>query len=423
MSLGSFLGLTVADPASAGFSVSGPRKEAGDNSAADSGSGSGRQASGAAYGLLPPERELREPVKGTGLAAPGAESEVGKQPRYDLSYIQRVVQGLGLDPHHFRFADGLGGIGPDHVWMTPAGGGGGARGPLAEGTPFEPSINPRAAGAFDALSNVNPDLDITGTLEAYRNANDVGAYLNSLYARHAIDAIRDSIGRMGVKPPTEADLGARQNWVNNDRGEAVLVYDQADLLERYSDALRMVILERQGTIDIDRNNWTIKSIGKSRMTPEQFVQEVRRQYQQAFSEGVADADRKIASRGYIFNQTMPLDLQRGIYADDHAKRILSRFAQSEGVPEGPGQVLALGRWGYYRDTSGLHVQPDVLLDPGIEHRHILDGKATRLDFLSPSMQRQLEDYHRLGVPVVEATTPSGHILVPPRDYGRIRSRK
>jgi hypothetical protein len=413
----------VTDPASAGFSVSGARNGAGNGSASDAGSGIDSREASTGYGLAPPDREVQPSSAGTGLTAPEDEGRTDSQPRYDLDYIQRVVQALGVDPDHFQFADGLGGIGTGGARMIPVGGGGGARAPFAEGTPFEPSVNPRAAGAFDALSNINPDLDITGTLEAYRNANDIGAYLNGLQAWHAVDAMKQSMGRMGIQPPSEADLGALQNWVKNDRGEAVLVYDPADLLERYRNALRMIVLERQGTIDIDRSNWTIKSIGKSRMTPEQFVQEVRSRYQKAFSEGVAEADRRIAARGYIFNQTMPLDMQRGIYADKWAKDKPSRFSESEGVPEGPGQVLAFGRWGYYQDRSGLHVQPDVLIDPGFEYRHILDGKATRLDFLSPSMLRQLEDYHRLGVPTVEATTPSGHILVSPRDYGRARSRK
>lgn len=85
-------------------------------------------------------------------------------------------------------------------------------------------------------------------------------------------------------------------------------------------------------------------------------------------------------------------------------------------------LRTLRNWGYYKNTSGLHAQPDILIDPGLEHARLLDGKATQAD-LSPSMRRQLEVYYDLGVPTVEATTPQGHILVPPRNPGKIRLRK
>lgn len=417
MDTGSFLGLMVTDPAAAWFSASGgqnvsdkavaPTEARGLDDGSDGGMG---------YGLLPSAAEL--PVRGVGLQGAESQHDRGRDD-LGLDYTQRVVQALGADPYHFGFPDGPGADGM-HAQLLPVAGG--VRAPAAESTPLEISVRPGAAAAFDALSNINPDMDITGTLGLIRDTNDLGAYLKQRDAEDAVSKMKESISRLMIRPPTEAQLGALPEYVNNGQGVAVPVYNQQDLLDRYRSALRMVALDRQGTIDLDYGNWKIKTIGKSRLTPEQFVKTVRDQYQQAFTEGVAEADGHIKSRGYIFDETMPLDLQRGLYADRFAKRRLGKFSESEGVPEGPGQILAFGRWGYYKNTSGLHAQPDILIDPGLEHWHILDGKATRLD-LSASMRRQLEGYHDLGVPTVEATTPQGHILVPPRNPEKIRSRK
>lgn len=435
MNLAPFLNLPDQDSAAAGFSASGDMKQQSD-SGSDTVSTRPAQATPLG-GLTPPAAEMpARRVPATGLTGPAStshgagaggggdwQSSGQNQERQggQLNYTQGVVKALGGDPYHFRFADGLGARGLSEAHLIPVAAG--PRAPAVESTPFELSVNPRAAAAFDALSNINPDMDITGTLALIRDTNDLGAYLKQREAEDAVRKAKESISRLMIRPPTEAQLGMLPQYVTNAQGVAVPVYDPHEMLDKYRGALRMATLDRQGTIDLDYENWKIKTIGKSRLPPEQFVQAVRDRYKQGFTEGIARGNQIIKSRGYIYNLEMPLELQLGNFADRYAQGQLRDFSEAEGVQEGPGQILALGRWAYYKDTSGLHAQPDVLIDPGVERGHILDGKATRFELLSPSMRRQLEGYHDLGVPTVEATTQHGHILVPPRSPEKNRSRK
>lgn len=352
---------------------------------------------------------------GTGLQGPAGESgNSGDQSQSAWGHAQRLGLGPRFDPHFLRHAVGTGSLDAAAGRLIPVGGGGsGARAPAAEGSPFEMSVNPRAAAAFDALSDINTNADFTGGLTAIRDMGDAASFMNDQQAKGAVEGIKSLIGKSGAKIPTEDQLGAVRSYVNNGT-EAVPVYDQKDLLNRYLGAHRMLLLERQGSIELDHDNWKIKSIGSSKLTPEQFVKEIRDRYGTAFADGVALADKRLSLGERPLGKNVPLDIQRGFLAHGHAQDELNDYSDSIGVHEGPGQLLALNRWGYYQDGSGLHGQPDVLIDPSIELRHILDGKATMFEELSPSMQKQLERYYLLGANKVEGTTPRGHILVQPK---------
>ncbi len=421
MNSGLLLSSPDMDLATAGFSVSGtPATATGLAGPEADAAPSVAPNGGAVRGLVPPPA-VESWQMGTGLQGPAEEGgNGGDQPQSAWGHAQRLGLGPRFDPHFLRHAVGTGGLDPASGRLIPVdGGGSGARAPVAGGSPFEMSVNPRAAAAFDALSNVDPNMDITGTLTAIRDSHDIGSYLNELQAKDAVEKLKGSIGKMLLIPPTEGQLGALPGYVNNAAGEAVPVYDQKDLLERYRSALRMATLERQGSIELDHDNWQIKSIGSAKLTPEQFVKEVRDRYQAAFADGVNEADARLAAGERPFGETVPLELQRGIFADRQAKKAVSKYLDSTDVPEGPGQIVALNRWAYYQDASGLHGQPDLLIDAGIAHRHILDGKATVFEDLSPPMRRQLEGYYALGPHTVEWVTQHGSFPVSRRnDSGR-----
>lgn len=225
---------------------------------------------------------------------------------------------------------------------------------------------------------------------------------------------------MGIEPPTPDQLGAVKKYAPNERGEMAPIYDPHDLLSRYRKAIQMAVLERQGTIDLDRDAWKIKSIGTARLAPEQFLQEARSRYLQAFSDAAHRAEEKLAAGGQLFRFNAPSDLQRGLWADVQAKKEMAKYASSVGVPEGPGQLLSLNRRAYHQDGSGRHVRPDVLIPLGIENIHVNDGKAIRSTNLSSRLTRQLQDYHGVGATEVFATTPHGHVHIPPKATGLVR---
>lgn len=403
------------DLASAGSFVSGGQKAA--TGLAGPGIGAATSApppNGNVRGLVPPPSS--SPPAATGLQGPGDTSGAtgpgGDRGDGSLSYMQRVAKALGTDPYHIRYTDGPGGAGLQSARLIPVAGGFGGGAPTADGTPeFEFSKNPRAAEAFDALSNIDPNLDVTGTLAAYRDSSDIGAYLNELEAKNKVDDMKTTFRKNLMNPPTEEQLGVLPGYVNNENGEAVPVYDQKELLEHYRSAYRMAVLERQGSIELDHSNWKIKSIGNTKLTPEQFVEEIRNRYQSAFADGVDIADKRLASGERPIGEEVPLELQRGILADRSAQKQLRDYLNSINVPEGPGQLIALNRWAYYQDGSGLHGQPDVLIDAGIAHRHILDGKATDFEDLTPPMRKQLERYYDFGADSVGGVTQRGHASI------------
>jgi hypothetical protein len=290
----------------------------------------------------------------------------------------------------------------------------------ASSTKSRPRMGRRVGSAFRYLTNANPNMDWRKTLEKVRDINDLGAYLDGQGAEDAAGQLKKAIGRMGIEPPTPDQLGAVKKYVQNERGEMVSTYDPHDLLGRYRKAIQMAALERQGTIELDRDAWKIKSIGAARLAPEQFLQEARSRYLQAFSDAAHRAEEKLASGGKLFRFDVPPDLQRGLWADIQSKKEMAKYADSIGVPEGAGQLLALNRRAYHQDGSGQHVRPDVLIHLGIENTHVSDGKAIRSTNLSTGMTRQLQNYHGVGATEVFATTPHGHVHIPPKATGLMR---
>ena len=192
----------------------------------------------------------------------------------------------------------------------------------------------------------------------------IGSYLNELEAKNKVEDMKATFRKNLMNPPSEGQLGALPDYVDNENGEAVQVYDQKDLLERYRNAYRMAVLERQGSVELDHDNWKIKSIGSTKLTPEEFVGEIRKRYQAAFADGVNKAQETLDKGARPIGANVPLELQMGILADWHAQQELRDYLNSIGVPEGPGQLVALNRWAYFQDGSGLHAQPDVLTDSG-----------------------------------------------------------
>src|SRR5690606_23413957 len=147
---------------------------------------------------------------------------------------------------------------------------------------------------------------------------------------------------------SESDLGA----VPGIGSDGVVRWDKADLIDRYSDALRKVELMKQGIIELDTRTMMVTSIGADRLSPEQWVAENTRRYQAAYAEGLTEGQRQLQSRTLPFPPDMPKDLQIGLFADGAARAAVIRYNHSIGVPEGAGQLLSMNRWSYDPSGSG-----------------------------------------------------------------------
>jgi len=312
-----------------------------------------------------------------------------------------------------RFLDEAGGlingfVGDDEFGFELTGGikaskGGGKD---AAGRSLDLSINPRATSALDLFAEFDP----TGMGAAYRDSADAAAFMNELGLKAEIEKLKSTIGRSGLKVPTPQQLGAFPGIY----GDGSVRRDLAAELNAYRDAVRLVGLQRQGIIDLDFQTYQIRTIGTAKLTPQQFVDEIEARYSRTFSAGVMEGQEKFENRMLRYPLDMPEQLQVGLYADNRAKGSVRAYVQSIGVPEGPGQLIALDRWLYDPLGSGLYTKPDVYMNLGPGMRPILDGKAMSYKNIlsSRSISMQFENYYRYGGTSVKAITENGSLHMP-----------
>lgn len=241
-----------------------------------------------------------------------------------------------------RFLDEAGGLtggflGADEFRFDLTGGGTNTRVTRAPGRALELSMNPRAASALDAFAGIDP----SGGLAVYRDSADAAAFLNEQGLKFEIEKLKTAIGRSALKVPTPEQLGVFRGISDGPSG-LVTGYDLGEVFNAYRDATRLVSLHQQGVIDLDFQSYRIKTIGTSKLTPEQFSAEIESRYSKAFTAAVELGNQRYKDGKLPFPVDMPEQLQVGLFADDLAKgTVLAvlRYAQSIGVPEGPGQPL------------------------------------------------------------------------------------
>jgi hypothetical protein len=215
------------------------------------------------------------------------------------------------------------------------------------------------------------------------------------------------LGQSGLDVTPEK-LGVRNAIDANGRGG----YDMVDMVDRYANAVRLLDLSRQGVIELDTKTFTVLSVGTARISPEALINNIEQRYQAAFKEGFERATSKLAGGELLlrYPTDMPQQLQIGLEADRLAKEGVSDYLRRIGVPEGPGQLVALNRWAYDRQGSGFYVRPDVLVDLGPNTRHWIDGKSSYVN--NGVVPQQLQDFFRYtGSQSGTVATPVGSIQV------------
>jgi len=274
------------------------------------------------------------------------------------------------------------------------------------------SVNSRV----EALLNAAAEGDVTGMGNLYRDYKLLGALMNEGMQDNTLKDLRKQLQeRLGVMRslPSEEALGARSGI----GADGVVRYDKADLIDRYSDALRKVGLAQQGVIELDYKNLEIKAIGNARFTPAQYLAEAETRYQRAFARGVELGEQGYARGELRYPGDMPKQLQVGLFADNIAREALVRYNQALGVPEGPGQIISLNRWAYDPQGTGLFVRPDVLIDFGPNQRYWIDGKTSLLE--GQSSAKQFEIFYRYTNAIGgKVATPQGLFNIMPG--GKVR---
>lgn len=116
------------------------------------------------------------------------------------------------------------------------------------------SVNQRVNNAFQAAG------DLAGIGDMYRDYRLLGGLMSEVQQQATIDrmkaALQDKMGRMRLLP-TPAAMGA----VPGMGSDGVPRFNNADLIDRYGDALRKVELMKQGVVELDTRSMLITSVG------------------------------------------------------------------------------------------------------------------------------------------------------------------
>ncbi|KQW51479.1 MULTISPECIES: hypothetical protein [unclassified Roseateles] len=336
--------------------------------------------------------------------------QAAAQPDFDTpSYAARRYEQL-LAEEHSPLAYGE--IGEPELVAGP---GGMRPGAPAAGNGLQLNVNGRANTLFEALGNA-PASDAFGLIpEAYRDIKFIGPLLQEQRLLTEAERMRAQLGQSGLDVTPEK-LGV----VKNIYGDGSVRYDAVDMVNRYADAVRLLELRRQGVIELDTRDFSVKSVGTARVPTQEFVQTVQDRYREAFKAGFADAQARLdAGKSLGYPVLMPRQLQEGLFADNAAKRAVALYLVNAGVPEGPGQPVALNRWAYDQTgSSTTYVRPDVLIDLGSRDRSWIDGKSTYLN--NGVMPRQLFDFFQFtGSQAGTVVTGQGNIInIKPPQGGR-----
>ncbi|NML48462.1 LysM peptidoglycan-binding domain-containing protein [Ramlibacter sp. G-1-2-2] len=266
------------------------------------------------------------------------------------------------------------------------------------------SVNARADAAFQAAG------DLLGMGDLYRDYKLLGSLMSDLQQTATLDklkgALQEKLGMMRVVPSPEA-LGATSNLGD----DGVVRYNNAELIDRYADALRKVEMWKRGIVELDTRSMLITSIGNQRMSPTQWVEENTQRYQRAFAAAVEDGRQKYAQGALPYPSEMPEQLQVGVFGHQQAERVIVRYNTALGVPEGPGQLIVMNRWAYDPAGTGTTIRPDMLLDlgpnrPGQVLRFVVDGKSSLVEAQSSNSQFSRAS-EWLGTRSIRAATPEG----------------
>lgn len=307
--------------------------------------------------------------------------------------------------HHAGYDDGLMPTGGGNVRVTPG---------MVNGV----SVNQRVNNAFQAAG------DLAGIGDMYRDYRLLGGLMGEVQQQATIDRLKgtlqDKLGMMRVLPTPEA-MGA----VPGVGSDGVPRFNNADLIERYSDAVRKVELMKQGVIELDTRSMLITSVGTGKLSPAQWVAENTRRYGDALAVGMTEGQRQLNAGTLRYPLDMPGQLQVGLFADNAARGAVIRYNQSIGVPEGPGQLLSMNRWSYDPSGSGAYNRIDLLMDLGPSRnngamilRTAIEGKGSIAAVQSSASQ--LQRVYDWVTPNVRTVTPQGVLPWTPAQPRRLK---
>lgn len=267
------------------------------------------------------------------------------------------------------------------------------------------SVNERADRVLQSAG------DLAGIGEVYRDYRLLGGLMSELQQETTLNklkgAVQEKLGMMRVLPSPEA-LGA----VPGMGSDGSIRYNNADLIDRYGDALRKVEMWKQGIIELDTRSMLITSIGTAKLSPTDWVAENTRRYASAFAAGIDEGQRRYDAGTLRYPQDMPGQLQVGSFADNAARVAVIAYNRSIGVPEGPGQLLSMNRWSYDPTGSGAYNRIDLLMDLGPSRdngalvlRTAIEGKSSQGAVHASG--GQLQRVYEWVTPHIRTVTPQG----------------
>jgi hypothetical protein len=225
---------------------------------------------------------------------------------------------------------------------------------------FELALNNRNNALLETLGEA-------AQLGDYQRASNSDFDLIDEWVRHnkrgaVIDQIRQDIGQSGRVLP---ELGTTRLPSLKDPMFSIEVPNYgADELAKHLEYGRRWALAKQGAITLGAD-FSIETIGKNRLTPTQFAEQLQGVYERSVAAAAPEADSRAAAGrlfvNYIKFGEAAESIAKGNFVDLAGKRAVNDWLGAQGVTEGPFGLVSVGRRFSDLGDPLKYRMPDVLV--------------------------------------------------------------
>jgi hypothetical protein len=249
------------------------------------------------------------------------------------------------------------------------------------GSIVELSRNEGRDGVMQGIDDLTGLVGMLGDYRAMGNSLQLRAQVSNMQGELA--DIRKDLFAIGKKPPLETyDLIAPGD------GARVL----ADKLTERRNYVRLVVYEKMGVLTLN-DDLSIRTIGKDKLTPEAFLNELSRVAERSVAAGAREADALAKSGDLRINRFIFGDsaeaVAKGNVVDQRYKRDMSEWLVSQRVPEGAFGIVSINRHYGDPENSVKYRIPDVLVNLGPRQVYALDATLGTKTSTTPQVRDSL----------------------------------
>ncbi len=269
--------------------------------------------------------------------------------------------------------------------LTQTGGNARSNARYRSGSIVELAKNTGRDGVIQGLDDITGFAALLGDYRVLGNSMQLRAQVGNMQGE--LGDIRKDLFALGKKPPLETtDLMAP--------GDGVRVL--ADKLTEHRNYVRLVAYEKMGVLTLN-DDLSIRTIGKDRLTPDEFLKELGRVAERSVAAGAREADALAKSGDLPLNRFYFGDsaeaVAKGNVVDRRYKFDVSDWLANQRVPEGAFGIVSINRRFTDEGDPTNYRIPDVLVNYGPQKVYALDATLGTKTSSTP----QVRDSLRYGV--------------------------